>query len=198
METATKAGRSTLLSYNDDFGFGFRLSRYTPERLGSIVWTFLSNVFLARFSCVRHLELRSRHQARRPREKSNLNIATCFLRRSRKIWGERDGHFEGPCWLSGGAIVGEPWLHRCGYITLLRAFTWQGSVFVTCNDARTHGVVATKFPFFRSPLFLSRRIERTKRREEMNFFAVVAFKHTKLTASFCFCRWTTLTSLRNT
>lgn len=41
--------------------------------------------FLARFSCVRHLELRSRHQARRPRETSNLNIATCFLRRSRKI-----------------------------------------------------------------------------------------------------------------
>lgn len=40
--------------------------------------------------------MRSRHQPRRPRERSNLNIATCFLRRSRKIWGERDGHFEGP------------------------------------------------------------------------------------------------------
>lgn len=112
--------------------------------------------FLARFSCVRHLELRSRHQARRPRERSNLNIATCFLRRSRKIWSERDGHFEGPCWLSGGAIVGEPWLHRCGYITLLRALTWQGSVFVTCNDARTHIVVTTKFPFCLLPCLFFR------------------------------------------
>lgn len=137
METVIKSLRRCS-ERRSGFGCSISIIEYTTEdRADSLdLHVDAYERFLARFSCVRHLELRSRHQARRPRERSNLNIATCFLRRSRKIWGERDGHFEGPCWLSGGAIVGELWLHRCGYYTSLRALTWRGSVFVTCDDTR--------------------------------------------------------------
>jgi len=87
-----------------------------------------------------------------PRVGSSLNIVTCLRRRSRKVWGERNGHFEAPpvdrCRWRSSENRPVFYLHfTCVTVTLSHALTWRGPGSVDVVLLRPDGLPAGVFLF---------------------------------------------------